>query len=221
MSSVIPYNFMAIEGNIGSGKTTLCKRLSQEENAELILEGFTDNPFLKNFYDNPERYGLQVELFFLSERYKQLSTFPIGKDLFDNLYVSDYMFMKSLLFAMKNLSGHEMSLFRRIYDMVETNLPAPDIVFYLYRSIDQLLHLIKKRNRPYEQNIRADYLEGIQSAYLSYFEALKDIPVVVIDCQDLDFENKEEDWAYIKQLTFSSYNTGVNYRGPRGNPLFE
>ncbi len=221
MSSGIPYNFISIEGNIGSGKTTLCKRLSQEENAELILEEFTDNPFLKNFYENPDRYGLQVELFFLSERYKQLSTFPIGKDLFDNLYISDYMFVKSLLFAMKNLSGHEMSLFRRIFDMVETNLPTPDIVFYLYRPVDQLLQLIKKRNRPYEQNIRADYLEGIQSSYLSYFEALRDIPVVVIDCQDLDFENKEADWAYIKQLTTGKFNSGVNYRGPRGNPLFE
>ncbi len=221
MSSRIPYNFIAIEGNIGSGKTTLCKRLSQEENAELILEEFTDNPFLKNFYENPERYGLQVELFFLSERYKQLSTFPIGKDLFDNLYISDYIFVKSLLFAMKNLSGHEMSLFRRIYDMVETNLPAPDIVFYLYRPVDQLLQLIKKRNRPYEQNIRADYLEGIQSAYLSYFEAMRDIPVVVIDCRDLDFEKKVEDWAYIKQLTAGEYKSGVNYRGPGGNPLFE
>ena len=221
MSSSFPYQFLAFEGNIGTGKTTLCRRLASEEGAELILEEFTDNPFLQKFYDNPDRYALQVELFFLSERYKQLNTFPIGQDLFDNTYISDYIFVKSLLFASRNLSGHEIALFRRIFDIVQSALPQPDIIFYLHRPVGELMELIKKRNRPYEKKISPDYLNGIQSAYFSYFETIKNIPVVIVDCSGLDFENRKKDWNYIIDLVSGKYHPGITYSGEKGSPLFE
>lgn len=217
-----PYRFIAIEGNIGTGKTTLCKLLQKESGAELILEQFTDNPFLENFYGNPERFGLQVELFFLSERYKQLKDHEVRSTLFsDRLFISDYIFIKSLLFASRNLKGNELNLYHRIFEALHTHLPKPDIIFYIHRTPEELLQLISERNRPYEQDIKSSYLERIQGAYLDYFKSLADIPVVIIDGAGLDYANKKEDFEYIVGIMSKTYNKGNHFISHKKDTFFE
>ena len=135
----IQHNFIAIEGNIGAGKTTLCKMIQRDFNCQLILEQFTDNPFLPFFYEDPERYAFQVELFFMSERHKQLQTELGQNELFSDFKISDYYFIKTLLFASNNLKGEEYRLFARLFNVLNTTFPEPDLLVYLYRSVDNLL----------------------------------------------------------------------------------
>ncbi len=217
-----PYKFIAIEGNIGAGKTTLCKILAELSERELILEQFTDNPFLENFYRNQERFALQVELFFLSERFKQLKDHEVNSNLFDQKFISDYIFVKSLLFAVGNLKGKELELYRRIYDALASSLPLPDIIFYLHRTPQQLLKLIKKRDRSYERDISENYLEKIQAAYFNYFSQLiKDIPVVIIDSNDMEFEGNPDDLRYFLNIMQSTYTSGTHYIGREKGTLFD
>lgn len=218
----IPYRYIAIEGNIGTGKTTLCKIISNElKNAHLILEQFTDNPFLENFYTNPKRFALQVELFFLSERYKQLKAIQIESDLFDTKYISDYAFVKTLLFAAQNLTGDELHLFRRIYKMVSINIPEPEIIFFIHRPVDELLKLIEKRNRSYERNIQAEYLRNIQNAYFQYFENLAENPVVIIDSKGLDFESNPRDRSYLFDILQTQFSVKTHFISPENSTLFD
>ncbi|TVQ50808.1 MAG: deoxynucleoside kinase [Saprospirales bacterium] len=217
-----PYRFIAIEGNIGTGKTTLCKLLQKQTDAELILEQFTDNPFLENFYENPERFGLQVELFFLSERYKQLKGHEVHSTLFaDRLYISDYIFIKSLLFASRNLKGNELNLYHRIFEALHMHLPHPDIIFYIHRTAEELLQLISERNRAYEQDIKSTYLERIQSAYFDYFKSMAEIPVVIIDGEGLDYANKEEDFEYLVEIMSKPYVKGNHFISHKKNTFFD
>lgn len=216
----LPYRFICIEGNIGTGKTTLCRKLANICNAELILEEFTDNPFLENFYASPERYALQVELFFLSERYKQLKSYPINNNLLNTAFISDYIFIKSLLFASHNLSGDELLLFRRLFDIVAPTLPQPEIIFYIHRKPVELLELIRKRSRTFEQGIQQEYLKGIEESYFHYFNKLTKIPIVVIDSKGLDFENSEEDFRYILEIISKPYTGKITYLTREDNPLF-
>ncbi|TVR82833.1 MAG: deoxynucleoside kinase [Saprospirales bacterium] len=216
----LPYRFICIEGNIGAGKTTLCRKLADLYHAELILEEFTDNPFLENFYASPERYALQVELFFLSERYKQLNSFPINGNLLNTPFISDYIFIKSLLFASHNLSGDELGLFRRLFDIVAPTLPQPEIIFYIHRKPIELLDLIQKRNRNFELGIQQDYLKGIEESYFQYFNKITRIPVVIIDSKGLDFENNPEDFEYIIDIITQPHSKKVTYLTKEDHPLF-
>jgi deoxyguanosine kinase len=191
-----PYNFIAIEGNIGAGKTTFCNMLAQDFNCRLILEQFTDNPFLPLFYDNPERYAFPVELFFMTERHKQLQEALATVDMFTPLSISDYFFIKTSLFAKNNLKDEEFRLFYRLFEVLNSTFPKPEILVYLHRSVDNLLTNIQKRGRGYETDISVAYLLEIQNVYFEFFRTEKNMPIVVVDMGDVDFT--EDKKAYIR-----------------------
>ncbi|MEN0045432.1 MAG: deoxynucleoside kinase [Bacteroidota bacterium] len=190
------YRYIAIEGNIGAGKTTLCKMLEADYSCRLILEQFTDNPFLPSFYQNPERYAFPVELFFMTERHKQLQEHFSAPDLFQNFTVSDYFFVKTLLFAQNNLKSEEFRLFQRLFHILNATFPKPDMIVYLHRSVEDLLKNIQHRGREYEQQISADYLAQIQAAYLNYLKNITDIPVLILYMDGIHFWKDKE--AYDK-----------------------
>jgi len=208
----LQYQFIAIEGNIGAGKTTLAKILREELRADLILEQFSDNPFLANFYDNPDRHAFSVELFFMAERHKQFQEHFSKPNLFSNqLVVSDYIFEKTVLFAKNNLEGEEFRLFQRLFKVLKSNFPEPDILIYLYRDIPHLLSNIQNRGRSYEENISPEYLSKIQNAYLQYFKSISNYPVLVIDIEDLDFSDDELFLKKIKSRLGTKYENGVHF----------
>jgi deoxyguanosine kinase len=191
------YQFIAIEGNIGTGKTTLCQMLAAAEGCDLVLEQFTDNPFLPYFYESPERYGFPVELFFMTERHKQLQEHFAEPDLFRSYTVADYFFVKTLLFAKNNLNEEEFRLFQRLFQVLNSTFPKPDLLVYLHRPVDVLLKQIQKRGREMEKNISAAYLEEIQNAYFDYFKMVQDVPVLVLEVGEADFL---EDANYFKKI---------------------
>ncbi|MBX2902572.1 MAG: deoxynucleoside kinase [Chitinophagales bacterium] len=207
----LPYNYIAIEGSIGAGKTTLASKLAQDTAAMLLLEKFEDNPFLPKFYADPQRHAFSVELYFTAERYRQLSQFLAASSasLFNTLTVSDFIFQKSLVFAGTNLDNDELKLYRVLFDIMLPTLPQPDIVFYLYAPIDELLKNIKKRGRSYEQHIKGEYLESIQQAYLSYFKQMPDLKVVLINTQRFDFVGRANDYSFFKELINTQFTKGI------------
>ena len=179
-----PHQFLAVEGNIGAGKTTLCNLIAEQFGCRLLLEQFTDNPFLPFFYENSERYGFPVELFFMTERHKQLQEHFAQPDLFQQTTIADYFFVKTLLFAKNNLNDEEYRLFQRLWQVLNQTFPRPDVLFYLHRPVEILLKQIEKRGRDYEKNISSDYLTEIQNAYFDYFKSEINVPIVVIDLSD-------------------------------------
>lgn len=207
----IPHSFIAIEGNIGAGKTTLSRMLAQDLNAKLILEAFSDNPFLPFFYENPERYAFSVELFFMTERHKQLQAELAQRDLFQERTVADYFFFKTLLFAKNNLSTEEYRLFQRLFHILNAGFPKPNLLVYLHRPVDQLLANIKKRGRVFEEDIQADYLSDIQQAYLDFFKLQKDQAILVLELEDLDFQDNQENYQKIKAHFAADYPKGMHH----------
>ena len=210
-SSKSQYRFIAIEGNIGAGKTTLCERVAERFGCSLILEQFTDNPFLPFFYEQPERYAFPVELFFMTERHKQLQEHFAEPDLFRSLTVADYFFVKTLLFAKNNLNGEEFRLFRRLFRVLNASFPKPDLLIYLHRPVEVLQQQIRKRGRDMERLISDAYLEELQQAYLEHFKKETEIPVVVLELEDADFVKNENVFAAIVDLLNQSYRAGVQY----------
>jgi deoxyadenosine/deoxycytidine kinase len=205
------YNFVTIEGCIGSGKTTLASKLANEFNAKLILEAFENNPFLPKFYEEPERFAFPLELFFMAERYKQLKDFVAIPDLFQQKKVSDYLFTKSLIFANITLKEDENALYKRLFSIINAQLPQPELIVYLHNTIPNLLHNIAIRGRSYEQNIKPEYLEQLQSAYLQYFKTISNTTVLIVDASKIDFVNNAEDYEKIKELFFQKFNKGIQY----------
>jgi deoxyguanosine kinase len=209
---MFPYKFIAIEGNIGAGKTTLSKMIHKESSCKLILEQFTDNPFLPFFYEDPKRYSLPVELFFMTERHKQLQKELSQSDLFSDFILSDYYFIKTLLFAKNNLNEEEYRLFKRLFNVLNSTFPEPELIVYLYRSVDNLLENIKNRGREYEQGIKGKYLDDIQKAYLNYFRSIDNIPIVIVDIEDSKFWDNPNEFESIKKvLQRTDYKLGMNY----------
>lgn len=205
------HSYVAIEGNIGAGKTTLCKKLSSDFNTRLILESFDENPFLSKFYENPERHAFSVELFFMTERYKQLQKSLSPADLLQQFTISDYFFIKTLLFAKQNLKEDEYDLFNNIFNILTTNFPKPNLIVYLHRPIEELLKNIRTRNRSYEQQISAEYLQTIQTAYFDYFKTEQDIPILIIDVNDMDFLDNPNNYEKLIGLMIKDYKIGMNY----------
>ncbi len=205
----IPYEFIAIEGNIGAGKTTLCRMLSAEWGSRLVLEQFSDNPFLPHFYNDAERHAFTVELFFMTERHKQLQEAFNSPDLFNPLTVADYFFIKTLLFAGQNLKKDELNLFRRLFNVLNATFPKPDLLVYLHRPVEVLLRNIAKRGREYEKEISAEYLKTIQDAYFEYFKSETDVPIVVLDVGDKDFTTDAEVYKNIKDKITSLHKNGI------------
>jgi len=180
------YHFIAIEGNIGAGKTTLAHMLARHFNARLILEQFADNPFLPKFYENPAQNAFPLELFFMAERYKQLKELVYTADLFQSVTISDYLFTKCLLFAKINLSDQEFRLYQNFFDILQSQVVQPDILIYLHAPVSKLQSNIRKRNRPYEQSIPDNYLFNIQETYTHYIRQ-HNIRTLFVDVGNADF----------------------------------
>jgi deoxyguanosine kinase len=204
------YNFITIEGNIGAGKTTLAHLLSRHYNARLILEAFADNPFLPKFYENPQQFAFPLELFFMAERFKQLKDLIQQKDLFQNLTISDYLFTKCLLFAKINLPDDEFRLYQRLFDIMYQQVTQPDIVLYLHSPVNKLQQNIRKRNRPYEQKIKDDYLFSIQETYTHYIKQ-HNIKTIIIDASNADFLGNENHLKVVTDILEKDYDHGQHY----------
>ena len=204
------HQFLTIEGNIGSGKTSLATMLSKEFNTRLILEEFDDNPFLPLFYKDAERYAFPLELSFLAERFHQLKKILPENDLFQPQIISDYLFNKCLVFAKSNLEEQEYHLYSQLFDIIHPNLPTPNLLVYLYLKPENSLKNIAKRGREYEQEIPISYLEKIQEGYLNYFKQHQDLSILLIDTNNIDFVNNPNDYAKIKEVIDQNYPTGIN-----------
>jgi 2-amino-4-hydroxy-6-hydroxymethyldihydropteridine diphosphokinase len=191
------FNYIAFEGNIGAGKTTLTTKIAEDFNAKTVLERFADNPFLPKFYKDQNRYAFPLEMSFLADRYQQLSDDLAQFDLFKDFLVADYHIFKSLIFAKITLADDEYRLYRNLFDIIYREMPKPDLYIYLYQNSERLLQNIKKRGRSYEQNIPAEYLDKINSGYLDYIKSQTDLNVLIIDVSDRDFVKNQEDYLFI------------------------
>jgi len=184
--------FLVIEGVIGAGKTTLARILAEKLTAKIVLEKFEENPFLEDFYREPERYAFQTQLYFLLSRYRQQMDLK-QIDLFTSMLVSDYMFAKDKLFATLNLDEKEMTLYNLIAQQLEKDLPKPDLVVYLQASTDHLMSNIRKRGRSYERNMSRDYIDSLNQIYNEFFFRYKDSPLIIINTNEIDFVDNEND----------------------------
>lgn len=206
----IPYNYISIEGNIGAGKTTFCKMLADEYNCDLILEQFANNPFLPFFYEDPDRYAFTVELFFMTERHKQLQKTLLSPSLFSPFKIADYSFIKTLLFARKNLGEEEYRLFSKLYHILNASFPEPELLVYFHRDVKILQKNIQSRDRSYEKNITDEYLLKIQNSYFEYFRNIVSFPVLIIDLKDIDFITNPLQYEELKKLLSKKYRPGIH-----------
>jgi len=204
------YHFITIEGNIGSGKTTLAHILAKHFNARLILEQFADNPFLPKFYENPDQYAFPLELFFMAERYKQLKELVHTSDMFQSLTLSDYLFTKCLLFAKVNLPEQEFRLYQKLFEIIHNQLVQPDILIYLHAPVSKLQQNIKKRNRSYEQGIHDGYLFSIQEAYTNYIRQ-HNIKTIFIDVSNADFLGNSKHLQVVLDALEKDLDEGQHY----------
>lgn len=204
------YHFIAIEGNIGAGKTTLAHLLSKQLNARLILEEFADNPFLPQFYENPQQYAFPLELFFMAERYKQLKELIHTKDLFQSVTVADYLFTKCLLFAKVNLTDEEFRLYHKLFEIIRQPLIHPDLVIYLHVPVHKLQKNIRKRNRSYELSIPDEYLFKIQETYTHYLKQ-HNVKTLFIDASNADFLGNEKHFKLLLEALDKDYDEGQHY----------
>lgn len=190
-------NYIAIEGNIGAGKTTLASMMSADFNARLILERFADNPFLPKFYEDPKRFAFTLEMSFLADRYQRISDDLSQLDLFSDFIVSDYDIYKSLIFSKITLEPDEFKLYRTLFKLMYKDIAVPDLYVYLYQSSEQLKSNIKKRGRDYEQQIELEYLEKINSGYLEFLKSQKEMRVKIIDITSRDFVSNRSDYIWL------------------------
>ena len=191
------FNYIAIEGNIGAGKTSLAYQISNDFNGKLILERFADNPFLPKFYEEPLRYAFTLEMSFLADRYQQISDDLSQLDLFKDFMVSDYDIYKSLIFSKITLPEDEFRLYRKLFYLMYKDIAKPDLYVYLYQNTTRLQENIKKRGRDYEQNIQNDYLEKINIGYLEFLKNQTELNVKIIDISDRDFVENRADYLWI------------------------
>ncbi len=204
------YNYIAIEGAIGAGKTSLATMMSEDYNAKLILEQFEDNSFLPKFYKNPDKYAFPLELSFLAERFQQLREQLSAQDLFRDFTISDYFINKSLIFARKTLPQDIFSLYANLFEIISLSLPRPDLLVYLYVHIERLQENIRMRGRSYEQDIKPSYLKNIQSGYLDFLRRQTQMRILIIDTNELDFVHKPEDYKKLTSIIRQDYPIGVH-----------
>lgn len=188
-----PVKYIAIEGVIGAGKTSLARKIKDRINAELIAEQFDVNPFLENFYSNRKRYAFQTQMFFLINRFKQQQELN-QENLFTQYIVCDYLFEKDKIFAYLNLSEEELKLYETLFPLLARNLRKPDVVVYLQSSVDRLMYNIKKRNRRIERNLTRSYIEELSDAYNHFFFRYNSTPLLIVNSTEIDFVNNEEDF---------------------------
>ena len=210
----LPY-YIAIEGSIGVGKSSLAKILGERLEAKIILEKFEDNPFLVDFYNNQESFAFQTQLFFLLSRYRQQQEF-YQTDLFTKTLITDYMFLKDRLFAALNLNDKEMSLYNSVATILEKNVPIPDMVIFLQADTDRLMHNIKIRGRDYEKTIHWKYIDALSQVYNEYFFRYDKGPLLIINTNDIDFVNNQDDLEEIVKF-IRTPGEGARYFNPIKN----
>ena len=204
------HHFIAVEGNIGAGKTTLSQLLSQHYNSKLMLEEFAENPFLTKFYENPKQYAFPLELFFLAERFKQQQDLIKTADMFQSVTISDYLFTKCLLFAKVNLPEEEYRLYQKMYDVFSQQLTQPDVLIYLHAPVNKLQSNIKKRNRKFEQSIPDEYLFKLQETYTSYIKQ-HNIKTIFVDASNADFLYNEAHFKFITDALEKDLEEGQHF----------
>lgn len=191
------YNYIAIEGNIGAGKTSLATMISKDFNAKLILERFAENPFLPKFYEDAKRYAFTLEMSFLADRYQQISDDLSQLDLFKDFIISDYDIFKSLIFSKITLPEDEFKLYRKLFYLMYKDIAKPELYVYLYQNTARLQENIKKRGREYELNIENEYLDKINSGYLEFLKNQSELHVKIIDISERDFVDNRKDYLWI------------------------
>jgi deoxyadenosine/deoxycytidine kinase len=207
---MMPYKFITVEGNIGAGKTTLSQLLQQKLGARLILEQFADNPFLPKFYEDQQRFAFPLELSFLADRYKQLRDVLNTRDLFSQYTISDYLFIKSKLFAKVNLPTDEYHLYETLFDIIYPNLPQPDLILFLHTPLNKLKSNIRHRNRSYEQGIPDEYLLRLQDAYEQLITG-DNYRTLILDTTQTDFLNHPHQVDRLMDLLNRPYDMGCHH----------
>ncbi len=203
------YNFIAIEGNIGAGKTSLATRISEDYNAKLILEQFEENSFLPKFYKEPDKYAFPLEMSFLASRFQQLKDDLGTQDLFKTFTISDYYIIKSLIFAKKTLQKDEFNLYTRFFNIIHQQLPKPELFVFLHVETPKLKQNIRHRGRTYEQDIESSYLDKIQEGYFEFMKQ-SDLRILIIDTNNVDFVNREEDYRKVVDAIGKEYSKGIH-----------
>ena len=210
--------YIAIEGVIGAGKTSLAKKIKERLNAELILEQFEANPFLEKFYSDRKRYAFQTQMFFLINRYKQQEELN-QENLFTEFIVSDYVFEKDRIFAYLNLNGEELNLYESIFPLLNRNLRKPDLVVYLQSSLERLMFNIKKRSRRVERNLTRNYIEELSEAYNHFFFRYNNTPLLIVNSTEIDFVNSEEDFEELFKQIFREDRGLTEYFKPESKRI--
>ena len=205
--------YIAIEGVIGAGKTSLAKRIGERLSAKFIFEQFENNPFLEKFYIDRKRFAFQTQMFFLINRFKQQQELH-QEDLFSEHLVSDYIFEKDRIFAYMNLSKDELNLYESIYPLLARVLRKPDLVIFLQSSTDRLVNNIKKRNRKVERALTRNYLEELSEAYNHYFFRYNSTPLLIVNSSDIDFVNSENDFDELFKQIFREDRGFTEYFNP-------
>lgn len=206
--------YIAIEGVIGAGKTTLSRMLAERLDAKLVLEKFEENPFLPKFYEDPDHFAFQTQIFFLLSRYKQQQDLFQG-DLFHSFLVSDYIFDKDKIFAYLTLQDDELKLYESLIGTIEKNIPVPDLVVYLQSSVDRLMANIRMRGRTYEENMSAEYIKDLNDAYNYFFFRYKNAPLLIINATEIDFVNNPEDFEDLMHQIMRKDKAPVEYYNPK------
>lgn len=206
---MVNYRYIAIEGNIGAGKTTLANILSRELSSKLIMEEFEENSFLPKFYEDAERYAFPLEMSFLASRFNQLKKHLFEQDLFNNTIVSDYIFYKCLIFSKNNLKEDEYDLYLKLFEIINLQIPQPDLLIYLHTPLPKLKKQIQLRGRPYEQNIQDDYLLSIQDGYWDYLNKNSQQRILVIDNSSMDMLNSMEQFERVHKLLYLPFEPGI------------
>lgn len=210
--------YIAIEGVIGAGKTTLAKKIKDRLNAELIMEQFEQNPFLESFYSNRKRFAFQTQMFFLINRFKQQQELN-QENLFTEYIVCDYIFEKDKVFAYLNLSGEELKLYESIFPLLARNLRKPDLVVYLQSSVDRLMYNIKKRSRKIERSLTRSYIEELSEAYNHHFFRYSTTPLLIVNSTEIDFVNSDDDFDELFRQIFRSDRAIKEYFKPESRKV--
>lgn len=205
--------YIAVEGVIGAGKTSLSRMVSERLNARLVLEQFEENPFLERFYEDPEHYSFQTQIFFLLSRYRQQQDL-FQADLFQNALVTDYIFDKDKIFAYLNLQDDELRLYETLVSSIEKNIPTPDLVVYLQSSVERLMSNIRARGRKYEENISEEYIKDLNEAYNYFFFRYKNAPLLIVNSTEIDFVNNKEDFEELYKEILRPNRAPVEYYNP-------
>ena len=207
--------FIAVEGAIGAGKTSLVSLLEQQYGARVILEENVSNPFIAKFYEDQETYSFQTQIFFLLSRYNQYMELA-QRDLFNSVVVIDYLFQRDKIFAQLNLEDHEYRLYEQIYNLIASKAPKPDLVIFLQASTEVLLERVSKRGREYESFMDPDYLDSVNKAFNNFFFYYSDTPILVINTNEIDFVEKKCDLEELINKV-NSHKIGREYYNPLGS----